>query len=550
MKQTLHIKEIKGFRCFFNTVKITNTINLKLLFLFLAISAFTACNKDDENNVFTTSEDIIINSTNSEGTAEGDINNTGADEDDLVENAIFGNTVQIVFSNTSVTITNPVPEDVIITQDGADVTIYSSISEVAYEVSGATTDGMLKIYSDKKFKLSLSDLNITNNDGPAINIQSSKTIFVVSEGTNNLTDAVNYSNIPEDEDAKAAFFSEGQLVFSGSGTLNVTGNYKHGIASDDYIRVISGTITVSKAVTDAIHSNDYLIVDGGTLNLTAGSDGIDCDEGYIIINNGTFTINAVDDGIAASYNIDEEDEPDDSITPNLTINGGNFEINTSQGEGIEAKEMITINDGNLNIKAYDDGINAIGHLYINGGNTYVFSTLNDAIDSNEGITITGGITIAVAVRIDMPDGSFDTDDNLFKITGGTILGLALNTSFPTESESKQNSVIFDGVDANTILNIQSEDGSEALTYEVSNSVNTIIYSNAKLETGKTYKIFTGGSVTNGSEVNGLYTSGTYSGGINYGTSFTIESTVTQIGGEMGPTGEPGGGGGPGGHGAN
>ena len=250
--------------------------------------------------------------------------------------------------------------------------------------------------------------------------------------------------------------------------------------------------------------------------------------------------------LASVNDIDDEEEPDDSITPYVTINGGDFEITTSEGEGIEAKGTMTINDGTININSYDDGLNAGDDIYINGGNIYVYATLNDAIDSNGGITVTGGTTIAIAVRTDEPDGSFDCDDNTFKITGGTILGLALNTSFPTESESTQNAVIFDGVNANQLLNIQSEDGTEALTYEVPYSVNTIIYSNAKLETDQTYTIYTGGSVSNGTEVNGLYTSGTYSGGTDSGDSFTISSTVTQIGGEMGPTGEPGEGG-PGGN---
>jgi len=522
--------------------------------LFLLLAVVIGCSDDDTdsyiNDDAAISEDIVISAINTSGIAEGDTDNTGYDEDDLVENASFENTIQIVFSETSATITNPVPDDVVITQDGADVTINATISKVAYEVSGSTSNGMLKIYSEKKFKLSLSDLSITNANGPAINIQSSKTSFVILEGTNNLTDASTYSNIPDDEDAKAAFFSEGQLVFSGTGELNIEGNYKHGIASDDYVRVISGTITVTEAASDAIHTNDYIIVDGGTLNLTADSDGMDCEEGYIIINDGTFFIDTVDDGIVASYDIDEKEEPDDSITPYVTINGGYFVINNTEGEGIEAKSVITINDGSFNINSYDDAINANGILYINGGNIYAYSSKNDAIDSNSGITVTGGTTIAIATRVDEPDGSFDTDDDVFKITGGTILGLGLNSSFPTVSESTQNSVIFDGVSANQLLNIQSEDGTEALTYEVPNSVITIIYSNAKLETGKTYNIYTGGSVVGGTEINGLYTAGTYSGGTDTGMSFTTNSTVTQIGGEMGPTGEGGAGtGGPGGGGA-
>lgn len=107
-------------------------------------------------------------------------------------------------------------------------------------------------------------------------------------------------------------------------------------------------------------------------------------------------------------------------------------------------------------------------------------------------------------------------------------------------------MIFDGISANTLLNIQSEDGTEALTYEVPYRVNTIIYSNAKLASGTTYSIYTGGSVIGGTEVNGLYTSGTYSGGMDSGDSFTVNTSVTQIGGELGPTGEPGEGGGGGG----
>lgn len=518
--------------------------NFKFLFVALILSVsiltFSACSDDDSDSdsALSISDDITITDTNTSSTAEGDTDNTGYDEDDLVENATFENTVQIVFSDTSAIITNPVPDDVVITQVGADVTINSSISKVAYEISGTTTDGMLKIYSDKKFKLTLSDLSITNEDGPAINIQSSKTSFVILEGTTNLADAYTYSNIPDNEDAKATFFSEGQLVFSGTGELVVTGNYKHGITSDDYVRVVSGTITVGDAASDAIHTNDYIIVDGGTLILSANSDGLDCEEGYIIINDGSFNINTVDDGIVASYDIDDEEEPDDSILPNVTINGGDFVINTSEGEGIEAKGTMTINEGTININSYDDGLNAGDDIYINGGNIYVYATLNDAIDSNGGITVTGGTTIAIAVRVDEPDGSFDCDDNTFKITGGTILGLGLNTSFPTESESTQNSVVFDGVSANQLLHIQSEDGTEALTYLVPYSVNTIIYSNAKLETGQTYDIYTGGSVSSGTEVNGLYTSGTYSGGTSVGDFFTITSTVTQIGGTMGPTGEP------------
>lgn len=525
----------------------------KILFIVVAIFTLTTQNLsaaqnsampaiimyllDDTNST----DPYAITDTSTSGTAEGDVNNTGVDEDDMVENAEFENTVKILFSESYATITNPLENSgVSITQSNGIVEVNSTTSKVAYEISGSTASGGLKIYSEKKFKLTLDDVSIVNTTAPAINIQSKKRVFVVLEGTNSLTDVSSYSNIPDDEDAKAAFFSEGQLVFSGNGSLSVAGKYKHGIVSDDYIRVRSGTITVSEAVKDGIHTNDYVVIDGGTLNISASSDGIDCSEGYIIINDGIFNLNVADDGIVASYDVDEEDEPDYDITPNVTINGGTFDITTTEGEGIESKGVMTINDGVIEINAVDDGLNAGGIIYINGGKSYVYSSTNDAIDSNTALTITGGIIIAHGSQV--PEAGFDADNNTFKITGGTLLGLGGTTTIPTSSVSTQNSVIFDGTSANSILHIESSDKTEALTFYMPSEVSTVLYSSVKLKTGETYSIYSGGSVSNGENFHGLYTSGTYNTTTTSTSSFTIESTVTQIGGESGP----GGGGNPGG----
>mgnify|MGYP000429392373 CR=1 FL=1 len=81
----------------------------------------------------------------------------------------------------------------------------------------------------KSPSLRLRTYSLTNGSGAAINIQSGKRVFVeLKAGTeNNLTDASAYSTV-DGEDEKACFFSEGQLIFSGTGALTVTGNYKHG----------------------------------------------------------------------------------------------------------------------------------------------------------------------------------------------------------------------------------------------------------------------------------------------------------------------------------
>jgi len=515
-------------------IKTISYLSVMLLLVFLV----SCGGENSENYNISTLESVTVTiiDYSLSGADEGDIDNRGYDEDDLVENAVFEDIVTISYSGTTATITNPLSGNgVEITQDGSEVIVMSVVKNVAYEVSGTTANGSLKIYSDNKFKLSLSDTEIINNSGPAINVQSSKTVFVILEGTNHLTDASSYNNIPDDEDAKGTFFSEGQLIFSGTGSLTVTGNYKHGIVSDDYIRVREGIITVAHAVKDAINTKDYFISDGGTLHLSADSDGIDCKEGYIIINDGTFNIDVVDDGIVASYDITDETDPDDSITPDVIINEGTFDIKTSEGEGIESKGDMTINDGRYTIDAYDDGINAIGKLYINGGELYIHSSSNDAIDTNEELTITGGIIVALGSNA--PESGIDTNSNTFKIRGGTILGLGGTTAKPTASESYQNSVIFGEVDANTLLHIQSLLNEEALTFEVPGTTNTILYSSAKLKMGETYNIYSGGSVSNGVNFHGLFTSGTHSNATELIASFTISSPVTKISGEIEPGGD-------------
>lgn len=86
------------------------------------------------------------------GTAEGP-KETGANEDDLIENSTFSSTVSIVFG-TTIAISNLLSASgVTITQSGGDVIITSTAKAVDYVLTGTTTDGSVKIYSDNKFKL-------------------------------------------------------------------------------------------------------------------------------------------------------------------------------------------------------------------------------------------------------------------------------------------------------------------------------------------------------------------------------------------------------------
>lgn len=500
--------------------------------LFVLLSLFTSCSKNEDTvtptgGTSTPSTLVVIDSTTtSSATPEGN-KNTAADEEDIVMKSSFSSTVTIRFGST-VTISNPLATSgLTVTESGGDVIIKSTVAEVEYVLSGTSSNASVKIYSEKKFKLTLNGLNITNTDGPAINIQASKRVFLLlADNTINTLSDGNAYTASGTEDMKATLFSEGQLIISGNGSLSVTGNYKHAICSDEYVRVVSGTITVPKAVSDGIHTNDAFIADGGTVTLTASDDGIQCEKGYIVMNNGTYIINSVGKGIAASY------DTDNTIDPYMVINSGTITVNSSAGEGIESKSIITINAGIITVHSSDDGINAGKALYINGGIIYSYATSNDGIDSNGNITITGGKIVSVGAG--RPEEGFDCDRNTFKVTGGFMVGIGGATSSPTASVSTQPSVILGTGTPNQLIHIQSTGGAEALTFLVPRSYSTMLFSTPKLKKDQTYKIFTGGSVSNGKNVNGLYTSGTYTLGTQSSATFTTGNMLTQAGGSIGP----------------
>jgi len=266
------------------------------------------------------------------------------------------NTVSIVYTGTSATVDNPLAgAGVSVVVSGADVTVTSTadLDGIDYVLAGTTTNGMFKIYSNNDLTLRLNGVQITNSDGPAINVQSHKEIAVVIvDGTTNaLTDGATYASPPSGEDQKSAFFSEGQLIFSGSGSLVVHGYGKsqNGLGSDDYIDVESGSITVQSAVKDGIHTNVGYFQHGGTVNVTSTSDGVDAGDGPVEITTGSLTVlNTAADKDALKCGSDirisggvthltvQGNQSKGLNAANARLTGGTVTIQTSGGVVLEA----------------------------------------------------------------------------------------------------------------------------------------------------------------------------------------------------------------------
>ena len=317
------------------------------------------------------------------------------DYGDFIENYKPKNTVVITYKEGKASYTgNPSGVNVIVS--GNHVKVTSAKSDIAYTLKGTTTNGSFKLYSDKKAQITLDGVSITNPTGAAINIQSGKTMLIklADDAKNYLEDGKSYT-LESIEQQKGTLFSEGQLVFSGNGSLNVKSNYGHGIVSDDYVRVRGGNITIN-SVRDGINTSDRFIMYDGVVNITAQQDGIDVDEGYIEIGGGRLTVNAVDEGITASYEGDENSGiVDPLITPYIDIKGGLIKVVTTgdKGHGMRAMSTFSMSGGIVQATTKGAGSKALmseGGMSLIGGKVTVL-TEGSALYEDSDLSSSAGI---------------------------------------------------------------------------------------------------------------------------------------------------------------
>ena len=415
---------------------------MKKLELFALCVMAVACGCSKENIWdTTTSEQSSTSGVSGSTTVE-----TESDEEDLIANTEFARTITITFSDSDGASVSG-DGNGIVSVNGNAVTVNNTTTteKVKYVLSGSTTNGYLKIYSNNKQALVLDGVSIANPGGAAINNQGKKRCFVVVNGTNSLADGSSYST-PEEEDEKAAFFSEGQLIFSGEGTLTITAKGKSGLTSDDYIHFLgTQTVNVSSSAGHGIRGKDYIMVSDGTIfsEVSAAMKKGMSSDSLVVFNGGSTTIKV--SGGTAYDSDDAEYKGSAGIKADqlFVMNDGTLTITNSGqgGKGISCdgsayfqggKVSVTVTGSNYGSSSSGGrpgwgsgssssdnsksakGIKVDGDIYISGGDIYAYAKNHEAIESKAQIQITGGTVYAQS-----GDDAINSKGNM-AITGGHV----------------------------------------------------------------------------------------------------------------------------------
>lgn len=387
--------------------------------LAILLAAGTGCSKESVNN------SADYGSGSSSGVSGVSTLDVTEDQEDFIANTNFDRTITITF-NAGGTASVSGDAHGIVSVSGNKVTADNTTTseKVRYELSGSATDGYFKVYSNNKQAIVLNNLSLTNPNGAAINNQGKKRCFVVVGGTNTLADGSSYTATPSDEDEKAAFFSEGQLIFSGDGSLTVSAKGKSGIVSDDYLHfVASPTVKVTSTAGHAVRGKDAVIVSDGVLEATASAamkKGVASDS-LVLFNGGTTTIKV--SGGTAYDSEDAEYKSSAGIKADqlFIMNAGTLSVTNSGigGKGISGDGPAYFQGGSVSVKTTGTnygssgsggmrpgsgsssgnsksakGIKFDGDIYVSGGSISASSSNHEGIETKGKLLIGGGTVYA------------------------------------------------------------------------------------------------------------------------------------------------------------
>lgn len=369
------------------------------------------------------------------------------------------NFVSVVYNGTAATVTiaGNVAQYVAADINGAHVNITQSalvddeVGEITYNLSGSSTDGEFYMSGSYKATVELNGLTLVNEtpykSGAAVHIQDGKRIKVkvVTGTTNTLVDAASGSQ-------KGALYIKGHAEFAQKGTLNVTGNVKHGIKTGEYFTIKNAVVNVLGAVGDGINCGQYFQMASGTITISGtGDDGIQCDiddtetyptgtgeivadetagieahddedSGNIYLEGGTINVNVTAD--AAKCIKSEGDMRISGTTIEAATSGGGVwdsdKVKTKAASCLSADGNMTISGGKLTLVstgAGGKGINVDGAFTATGGTTTIVTSGNAVVASSTGVLS----VVTNSQSLDNYDSDYKSSPKGIKVDGAITI---------------------------------------------------------------------------------------------------------------------------------
>lgn len=383
-----------------------------------------------------------------------------------------------------------------------------------YVITGTLADGQIIVNAGKrdKVKIILNGVSITCSDSAPIYVKQADKVFITLEKNtkNTLTDGTKYVQTDKNT-VDGVIFSKADLTINGEGTLNINGNYKHGIAVKDKLTITGGTYNIS-AVKSAISSNDGIRIKAGTFKLSSengkgitSKNGEDKTKGYVYISGGDITVTKSTEGIegtaivveGGTINVTSSDDgfncasgtvkTSSTASTNITSNSTNDKFGRGGNGGTMENDTncyLSISGGKITVNASGDGLDSNGSMYISGGSIYVSGPTNGGnggLDYNGTANITGG-TIIVAGSTGMAQGFSDTS---------TQYSVLYNLTSAVEGGNK--------------ITLKDSDGNVVAAYTPDKQYQSVVISTPDLKKG-TYKL-TCGSQTETVTISSVVTTG-------------------------------------------
>ena len=396
------------------------------LMLFASLAVLTACSSDDATDSLSglsgggTGNDGVTASSGELSTFTIALDRTTAepansatatytDAADNISTQTFATTVAIDMANPVAKTENGVA---ITVSDGHVTANHASVEGVCYVVTGTTASGSLTIKGNTAYEVNLNGTDITSPASAALNLDSKLAAYVVLTGTNKLTDGTG-----DGASQKSALYGKGNILFSGTGSLEVYGKYNNGIHAKGYLLFEPGINVYVEAANHGIKGTDCTI-NGGILNVQTaglGAKGINCDND-ITINGGRTTVVCTGNGEWDDTDLETKGAAGIKCDHILYIHGGEVyaKATGSGGKGMKADYEAYITGGKIRIITE-------GGLYYSNGTTenhnYTGNTdnLDDAYTSSpKGIKI--GVKASTAT-----DGTAIEQHGVLQITGGDIM---------------------------------------------------------------------------------------------------------------------------------